>query len=176
MKRIAMLAVLAVLGGGAAFAWVGGLSWLDSLGLRGDEALLRSRVEAYWQARVEGEMEKQVPYIHPLQKSIPEPGMLITEKAKVLDLRLDGDEAYATVDMTVRLKHAILGNKEREVKLEDKWVRYQGEWYKDVHPVGLTNIIKEAEGKWKNPAEEAKQEKEDKGSEDLKRDESTEAP
>jgi hypothetical protein len=146
--------VLVVLAGGVAFTALDGMAWLDSLGIRGEERLLRSRMEAYWQARVDRDYEGILKHAHPLQRIVPSPGTLHTLAYELGDIEIDGDEAVADVTMTTRLQHPILSRHERTVSIRDQWVRYEGVWYKDVRPVGYGQILQDLQGKWESPVDE----------------------
>jgi len=152
MKKAAIGLVLVLTLGGAVAA-MGGMSWLDSTGLRGQERLLNSRIDAYWDARKGGDIETMAAYIHPLQESVPEVGMLVTEAYELQDLSIDGDRAMSTVSVRSRLKHPIFSSRERTVELKTAWVRYHGKWYKDVTPSTITDAIKQYQGKWTPPTD-----------------------
>ena len=42
--------------GGVAFGAMGGISWLDSMGFRGAERQVESRIHGYWEARKAGDI------------------------------------------------------------------------------------------------------------------------
>jgi hypothetical protein len=152
-----IVAVLVLVVGGAAFAALGGMRWVDSLGLRGQKRALEQRVVAYWQARVDGDLERVAKYFHPLQQVIPDPGLLVTESYQVNDIAIEGDRATAKLTVHSRLKHPILSTRDRTVELDNQWVRYQGQWYLEARPMGFHELIQEYQGQWKSPTEQAVQ-------------------
>ncbi len=124
----------------------------DWIGLGADRAVAR-RAEAYWTARVAGDLKALAPYVHPLQKSIQEDSILVTESYEITDVKVDGDEALVAIKAKYRLKHPMMSKLEREVSHDDKWVRYKGEWYHALHPVGLGEVLQQGLGKWKPPVD-----------------------
>jgi hypothetical protein len=150
-KRIVLAVLLLAVGAGLAFTSFGGLAWLDSKGFRGDERQLRSRLDAYWNARVERNDEGMRPFQHPLQTTKAETGMLQTESYNVERLTVEGDEALATIHVVARLRHPLLGGKTREVTIEDSWVRYQDNWYRAITPVGYAETMRAVQGDWAPP-------------------------
>ena len=114
MKKIVIIAVVIVALGAAALVSFGGLSWLDSTGLRGQDRLVESRVRGYWQARVNRDLDGQVEYLHPLQGTVADSGMLVTESFEIKGIVVEGDEAVADLVVKSRLKHPILDHGRRE--------------------------------------------------------------
>jgi hypothetical protein len=157
MKKIVIVVVLLLAVGGAAFGALGGVAWLDSLGLRGQQRALESRLVGYWEARVDGDLDQLAKYFHPLQPAIPDPGLLITEDYQVNEIAIEGDRATAKLTVHSRLKHPILSTRDRTVELDSVWVRYEGQWYLDARPVGFHELIQNYQGEWKSPTEQAVQ-------------------
>jgi hypothetical protein len=150
---------LATLGLGLAAA-VGALGWgathpewLGKLGLQSPERVLRGRINGYWTARVDGDLREMARYIHPLQGAVPDPGMLVTESYELEKVQIEGDTAMAVLRVQSRLKHPILSSRQRDTELESRWVRYKGQWYQDVAPIGLNEAIKMYNGEWTPPTE-----------------------
>jgi hypothetical protein len=157
LKKVLVGLGLGVAGMALTVNAMGGVEWLDSLGLLGQQRALASRVRGYWNARVGNDLQRMARYVHPLQEAIPDPGMLITDSYDLEKLEIEGDTALATLKVRSRLKHPILSAKQREVELRSRWVRYQGHWYQDVTPVGLADTIKYYRGEWTPPTAQAAQ-------------------
>ena len=153
MKKSIVGLVLLLAAGSLAFAGLGGLGWLGSLGILGEERHLRSRVEAYWQARVDNDAGTIADCEHPRQMGILQEGLLDTEKYEIVDLVIDGEEAVATVNFRSRLRHPMLSQKVRDVEVQDRWEHYQGRWYREQHPVGFLDTVKDLQGLWEPPTE-----------------------
>jgi len=145
MKKLVIIVVLILIAGGVAFATLGGMSWLDSTGLRGQERLLKGQIEAYWQARIDQDMETMAEFEHPLSDGVADAGMLVTDSYSIDRIEVNGDEALSVVKLVTHIKHPLLSGRTREVNMRDIWVRYEGEWYRDVHPTSFSDIIKSAE-------------------------------
>ena len=155
MKKILIGSVMALGIGGAAFAAMGGLSWLDAMGLRGETRLVATRVDAYWKARVAGDLEKMSSYLHPLQETLPAPGMLVTEGYELKDVTVDGETALAKLTVQSRLKHPVLSSQQRTVELDTQWVKYEGKWYLAQSPANIYDTIRAYQGKWTPPTAKA---------------------
>ena len=151
MKKIVMIAVVVVALGAGALVAFGGLSWLDSTGLRGQERLVESRVRGYWQARVDRNLEAQVEFLHPLQGTVADSGMLVTESFEIKEVSVDGDEAYADLVVRSRLKHPILSARDRTVEMQTRWVKHEGTWYRALAPQTVFEIIQNEQGNWTPP-------------------------
>lgn len=152
MKKKIVFATLGVLALGAiAVQALGGMAWLDSLGFRGEEHRLRHSIEAYWQARVEGDLSGMAAFMHPLQTDLVQPGLLITEAYELLDLTLEEDQATASILVRSRVKHPRFSSIVREGSIESRWVKYEGEWYLEPQPIGVTNAIRQRRGEWVPP-------------------------
>jgi hypothetical protein len=151
-KKIVLVGVV-VLGLGGAAAAVARPDWFSFLGL-GQERAVRKRAEGYWNARLANDMKAMAPFAHPLQKTLPENKLLTTETYEITDIKIEGDEAMVAVKAKYKLK---LGEKlntvNRELDHQDHWVRYKGEWYHALHPVGLGEILHHGLGKWKPPVD-----------------------
>jgi len=161
IKRILMAIVLGLALGSVAFAAAGWMGWLDSLGVMGDERLLRSRVLAYWQARYDQDYEAIRTFHHPLQELVPDPAMVLTESFELQDLQMGEDEALAIIHVVSRVKHPILSGRTRDRTLKDRWVRYKGNWYKDLAPAGYGQVLEYLQGKWDRPGESEGEEPDD---------------
>jgi len=153
MKKSSVVLVLVLAAGSLAFAGLGGFGWLDSLGILGEERHLRVRVDTYWQARVEDDAGTIATYEHPLQMAVMEEGLLNTLNYEIVDLVIDGEKAVATVNLRSRLRHPILSPKVREVQVQDRWEHYQGRWYREQFPVGLSDTIRDLQGQWQPPTQ-----------------------
>jgi hypothetical protein len=105
----------------------------------------------YWEARLKADMQGMADYIHPAQETLPNPGMLVTEAYEIQNLAVDGDAAVATVKLRSRLKHSLFSQMTREVTIQDKWVRYKGQWFKQPSPVTMHDAIKAFRGEWTPP-------------------------
>jgi hypothetical protein len=151
MKKILIVSVLVVALGAAAVVAFGGLSWLDSTGLRGQERLVESRVRGYWEARVARDLESQVQYLHPLQGSVADSGMLVTEGFEIKGITVEGEEATADLVVHSRLKHPILSARARSVEMQTKWVKVDGKWYRALAPQTVFEIIQNEQGRWTPP-------------------------
>ena len=92
-KKVMIGVGLVVAIGLGAFYSLGGMSWLDAQGFRGQDRLVRARVEGYWQARVDGDVDKIASYAHPDQSGAFDPGILVTESYEIRSLEVDGDNA-----------------------------------------------------------------------------------
>ena len=103
-----LAAALMVAIGAFAFVTLGGVDWLNSIGLLGSERQVRERIEGYWDARVEGDPAKISEFEHPDQKAAFNPGMLVTESYEILKLEVDGDNAVAEVALVTYIKHPLL--------------------------------------------------------------------
>lgn len=119
----------------------------------GSERVVRKRAEAYWNARVANDLKAQAPYVHPLQKALQDNSILITETYEITGVKVDGDNALVGIKAKYRLKHPLMSKVEREISHDDKWVRYKGEWYHGLHPVGLGETLEQGLGRWKPPTE-----------------------
>jgi hypothetical protein len=94
------------------------------------------------------------PYVHPLQPTLVEPGLLVTEGYEIESLSVEGDTAVANMMIRSRIKHPLFSAKPREYRMPVRWVRYEGRWYKDVTPTGPSDIIKNYYGLWTSPTAE----------------------
>lgn len=123
-----------------------GRAWLTASGLLGEERLIRSRVERYWNARVDGDLATMSRYQHPEQPEVAEGGMLVTESFEIRSIQIDGDQAVATIKMHTRLKQPRLSTFERDIIAEDRWVRLDGEWRRDKRPANLRELLRGVQG------------------------------
>lgn len=143
MKRwVLSLLAIVVMGGG--FVLAGGVGWLESTGMLGQDRLVRSRVEGYWQARLEGDLAKMAGFEHPEQQWSADPKMLETAKYEIRSIEIDGDEAVAVVAFTARLKDPKLSRFNREIVANDRWIRYEGNWHREKHPMNIKELLGEA--------------------------------
>ena len=152
MKKIVIISVVIVALGAAALISFGGLSWLDSTGLRGQERLVESRVRGYWQARVDRNLEAQVEFLHPQQGTVADSGMLVTESFELKGITIEGEEAFADLVVKSRLKHPILSARDRTVEMQTKWVKHEGTWYRALAPQTVFEIIQNEQGNWTPPS------------------------
>lgn len=151
MNKVVLSLAGVLLCGGLAFGAMGGIAWIDSLGLRGAEKQAQSRIEGYWNARLDNDLDAMAGYIHPAQTTIMDPGMLITEAYELRDVEVAGDEAVAKVWLRSRIKHAMFSGKTRELEINDHWTRFRGQWYKTPGPLTIKDAIDAYQGNWKPP-------------------------
>ena len=152
MKKFVIIFAVVVAVGAAALISFGGLSWLDSTGLRGQERLVESRVRGYWQARVDRNLEAQVEFLHPQQGTVADSGMLVTESFELKGITIEGEEAFADLVVKSRLKHPILSARDRTVEMQTKWVKHEGTWYRALAPQTVFEIIQNEQGNWTPPS------------------------
>lgn len=150
MKKKLLLATVALLGLGAIAAAYMNPSWFSILGL-GPERAVRKRAEGYWVARVANDNKGMAPFVHPLQKAVQENSLLLTDSFEILGVSVQGDEAKVEIKAKYRLKLPQTSGLEREITHQDTWVRYGGEWYHALHPVGFGEVLQQGIGKWKPP-------------------------
>ena len=150
-KKTLMITAALVLGTALGFNALGGMSWLDSIGLRGPEGVLKQRIDSYWQARMDGDMDEMAQYVHPLQEELTQPGMLVTEAYEVRDISVEGENADAKIWVQSRLRHPQLSARTRETELSTNWVMYEGTWYRALNPSTITDSIKYSRGEWTPP-------------------------
>lgn len=152
MKKKIILAVVAALGLTAVAA---GLLRPDLLGVfgLGPDRALRKRAEGYWNARMANDPKMLAPYSHPLQKPQQANTMLYTRSFEIKSVTIDGDKAKVAVHAKHTVKLPQGSSFDRELDHEDQWVRYDGEWYRALHPVGLGEMLQHSLGKWKPPSE-----------------------
>jgi hypothetical protein len=148
MKKTLIACVLVLVSGGLAVMAFGGMSWVDEMGLRGPQRTLERRIVGYWEARMEGNLEQIAQFVHPQQSSVLDPGMLSTEAYEINTISMEGEEATVALTVQSRLKHPIFADRQREVELASKWVRYEGKWYLDIQPVGYHQAIQFYKGQW----------------------------
>lgn len=153
-KTFVIGSAVLLLAGGASFAAFGGMNWLDSLGLRGPERQVRTRVVGYWEARLANDPVRMAPYIHPLQQSLVGAGPLTTETYELQDLVVNGEEAVATVHLRARVRNALVTSGPREVTIKDRWVRHEGQWFKEPGSNTIQDAIKRYKGQWTPPGVE----------------------
>jgi hypothetical protein len=127
--------------------------WLTSL-VFGEERVVRKRVEGYWTARLAGDLKAMAPYIHPLQKAVQENDLLETRSYEIGDIQIKGDQAMVAVKAKYRVKLARTSSAERELAQEDHWVRYKGQWYHALHPVGFGELLEQGLGRWRPKTDE----------------------
>jgi hypothetical protein len=124
--------------------------WLPFVG---PSARVRARAEGYWNARVAGDAKALAPFAHPLQKTQPEGSTLATDSFEITSVAVNGDEATVSLKAKYRVRMPQMRNIEREVSHEETWVRYENQWYRALHPVGLGEVLSQGLGKWKPPTE-----------------------
>ncbi len=123
--------------------------WLPSAG--GPSKDVRTRAEGYWGARVAGDMKQMAPFMHPLQAAAQDNSMLVTESYEITKVEVNGDNATVGIKASYQVKMAQMSSLKREVTSDDHWVRYQGQWYHALHPVGFGEVLAHGLGKWKPP-------------------------
>jgi hypothetical protein len=151
MKKT-VLAVVAALGLTAVAAALLRPDLLSHVGF-GPERAVRKRAEGYWDARIENDPKKIAPFVHPLQKAEQENTLLVTQSYEITRVEVNGDQARVGIKAKYRLRLPQMSNIEREVTHDDGWVRYKGEWYHELHPVGLGEVLQQGLGKWKPPVD-----------------------
>jgi hypothetical protein len=151
MKKVVLVTAALLLCGGVAFGAMGGLAWIDALGLRGAERQARSRIAGYWNARLDNDVNALAEFVHPAETMIIDPGMLVTEAYELRDVAVEGDEAVAKVWLRSRIKHAMFSGKTRELEIADHWTRFRGQWYKTPGPNTIKDAIDAQRGLWKPP-------------------------
>jgi hypothetical protein len=134
-KKILIAAIVVLAVGGLTFESAGGMGWLESTGILGSERQLQSAIRGYWQARVEDDLNQMAEYVHPLQQGMYDPGLLKTTEYQLGALMIEGDTAKASLDVTFRIDHPSLSHVERKKTLEDRWVRYEGSWYRELNKI-----------------------------------------
>ena len=150
MKKKILVGAVIVLGLTAVAMVASQPSWLTSL-VFGEERSVKKRAEAYWTARQAGDLRAMAPFIHPLQKSVQENDLLETRSFEITGITIKGDEALVGVKGKFRVKLARTTSTDRELVQDDRWVRYKGEWYHSLHPVGFGEVLQQGLGKWKGP-------------------------
>lgn len=146
MKKALVLGlVVAIVAIGAVFALPHGVDWLTSTGLLGEERLVRSRIEMFWDARLKRDLATMSELQHPDQPLVADPGMLVTEDYEIQSIEIDGDHAVATVAMHARLSHPRLSGFEREIVTQDRWVRIDGQWRRDKQATSLKQMLREVQ-------------------------------
>jgi len=160
MRKYLIGIVLLLVVGGFAFVSLGGIKWLDSMGFRGQERVLRSRVEGYWEARLKGNAQEVAQFQHPDQREVFDPGMLVTESYEIVDLRVDGDTAVANVDLVTYIKHPLLSAHTQDAQVRDEWVQVDGTWYRAVQPVSLGQMIRAMQEKSRTASQEMQEQPE----------------
>lgn len=160
MRKYLIGIVLLLVVGGFAFVSLGGIKWLDSMGFRGQERVLRSRIVGYWDARLDGDRDLIAQYQHPEQKEVFDPGMLVTESYDFVDLQIDGDTAVAKVDLVTYIKHPMLSAHTQEAQVRDEWVLVDGTWYRAVQPVSLGQMIRAMQEKTRTANQEMQEQPE----------------
>ena len=110
-----------------------------------DEEVLRERVTAYWNHKINGEFDKSYEYESPLYRKQVNlisyirsfnPEVLVKWTGMRIEKVFIEDEA-ATLDLKVKVK--ILNKPSRDIEPEtsvsEKWVRVGGIWYHIPHKV-----------------------------------------
>lgn len=123
----------------------------DWLPLLGTTAAVRARAEGYWNARLTGDPKATAPFAHPFQKAQTASSALATDSFEITGVTVKGDQATVSLKAKYRVQTAQVRNLEREITHEDRWVRYEGEWYRALHPVGFSEVLSHSLGKWKPP-------------------------
>jgi hypothetical protein len=154
-KTVVIGSAVLLLAGGASFAAFGGMTWLDSMGLRGSERQARTRIVGYWEARVANDPVKLAPFVHPSQQTLVSSGPLTTEAFEVQEVVVGGDTAVATVHIRARVRNALVTSGPREVTVKDRWVRHEGQWFKEPGAGTIQDAIKRYQDERTPPGVEA---------------------
>jgi len=105
------------------------------------EEALRSRVSAYWDARVQGSPEKAYELLEPKAKEVTSLGAYYnrTNKSDILsyeiqniDMHLEDNEAMVRLKRSFKIKPGAIPinvDKILEQTSEDRWVFIDGKWY-----------------------------------------------
>jgi hypothetical protein len=150
MKKKVLIGGVIVLGLAAGAMMATRTGWLTALVL-GEEGAVKKRAEAYWSARVSGDMKAMAPYVHPLQQAVQQNDLLETRSYEITNVKVEGDEALVAIKAKYRVKMARTSSADRELAHDDRWVRYKGVWYHALHPVGFGEILQHGLGQWKAP-------------------------
>jgi hypothetical protein len=103
-----------------------------------DEEVLRERIMAYWNYKVNEEFDRSYDYEDPLYRKMVNRVKYIqgihTSRAKwtgveIENLKIEGESAI--VDMKVKMKIVVTPSKniEPDALLNEKWVKVSGTWY-----------------------------------------------
>lgn len=102
------------------------------------EEVLRNRAMAYWNHRINDELDKSYDYEDPFyRKKI---GMVNYIKnfsnnaakwkaANIIDMNMTGDTASLNVNMKVSLNAHLIRGGEIDTVIADNWVKMEGVWY-----------------------------------------------
>jgi hypothetical protein len=104
------------------------------------EAGLKSRGQAFWEARVKEDYAAQYGLLEPkvrrqmsLTNYIQGQGPLQYLEARIEGVQIDEAKGVLTVRTLIRIKHPLLERRSQEMVVQEEWVKRQGEWYR-VHP------------------------------------------
>lgn len=108
-----------------------------------DEAVLKERVKAYWNHKVKGELDKMYQLEYPLYKKtmslvkyirLHSNPLIQYENFEVIDVKKKEDDV-ADAKLMVNVKLKVPGEKpfEHSTRLDETWMRIDGEWYHVPH-------------------------------------------
>jgi hypothetical protein len=150
-KLLIGASALLLLAGGAFFA-LGGAAWLDARGLRGQERAVTSRMRGYWEARLNQDTEAMTHYVHPTWGRVTPPGLLQTRAYEIQEIKMFGeDRAAAKVAVTSVVKHPLVADYEMNSTIVDRWMLFEGQWYREPGPRTLSEKIHAAQGTFRAP-------------------------
>lgn len=117
------------------------------------EEALRSRVSAYWDARVQGSPEKAYELLEPKAKEVTSLGAydnrtnksdILSYEIQNIDMHLEDNEAMVLVKRSFKIKPGAIPiniNKIMEQTSEDRWVFIDGKWY-SAYATPALNFLK----------------------------------
>jgi hypothetical protein len=103
-----------------------------------DEELLRQRVMAYWNYKIEQKFDKSYEYEDPLfRKEVDmvnyirsfHVGRFAWAGASIEQIHTEGDVATVDMKMTIKVMLSHSKNLESQSFVKEKWVKVDGNWY-----------------------------------------------
>ena len=103
-----------------------------------DEEVLRERVTAYWNYRVNLELEKSYEYEYPLTRKMQNlvsyiqsfnVGAVQWKSFDIKKISMEEDTAHVDLALKARLRLPGIRVSEPETVVTDQWARYEGQWY-----------------------------------------------
>lgn len=113
-----------------------------------DEGILRRRITEYWNVRLNQAYDKSYEFEDPLFRkghSINDyvkqffAGTLKYERVDIEDIKFyNADVAIVRMKALVKISLPIVkGNSEKEMTMEEKWVKFEGVWLHDFYNKGF---------------------------------------
>jgi hypothetical protein len=128
-----------------------GCSIKDTVKKGSDEKVLRDRIMAFWNHKINKEFDKSYEYEDPLfRKKISMMNYISSfhaesAKAKWLEASIESiklEDDIAKVDMKLKLRLFATASQakavEHEVPIREKWVRVDGNWFHVVKQAGIS--------------------------------------